>query len=345
MSEKNKKTKPKAVSHAPKEKIVRITLPDNPTRDDIVKATKEVIDKTDWLAIDGCNDLIAEVDVRLFHVDMTYQRGLGKIGIREGEFDKSKCDPVWASYRDGLLNLVDGQRRVHCAKRDHVAYVPTKLMNGFAGLTQKEEAKRFYEQNDGKVNLSALDNHKTALVFEEPIHTMLQKYCDSYGLVIGKKGVKTGFWFNCLSEACKALEDLKNKGGEEAMDAFLRWVFGIYEKSGWIRDEQIATATTAKFFNAFAMMYRLERSRVTSVRYDAGRDVPPKFDKYSENLAMTLRQMLPKNLELYVTSYKTKMDQMGIKCGDERPVMKKTLTEIAEGELTANMVLHLQFNL
>ena len=344
MSEKSKKNKPKAIlPAASKHEFVAVTLPSNPTEDDVRKATTDAIAKTQFHQIEGCNDLIGQVDVQLLCIDYTYQRSMDKKAIKE--FDKSRCDVLLVSYRNGLLYIIDGQHRLDKATSANVRFLLVRLVNGLTGLTLEEEAKRFYEQNEGKVPIATMDGHKSALVYGEPVHTTLQRHCDKHGLKVTKGGAKRGFKFNCVEQCCSLLKSFQATGGQEAMDAFLEWLFGIYENAGWMKNEWIGIACTAKFINALGIIYRFEYNRVSASAYDPTTDTPSRLTTYAANLATVLKQLSPENLELYARGWKHEQELLGLKPGDERIVLRQTLMRIAEGQLSPNMVLHLQFNL
>lgn len=345
MSEKKKgKSAKQTPTATTKQELVEITLPDNPTEADIRKATKYVIDNTEFHPVNGCNDLMCQVDVRVLHIDRTYQRNMNKIAIKPGTFDKSKCDALWASYRDGLVNVINGQHRLYAALTDHVQYLPIRLINGLTGLTLEEEAERFYRQNEGEVPMSTQDSHKTALIFGEAAHTILQKYCDYYSLVLGNKGIRHGYYFNCLKQAITALNRLMGKGGEKAMGDFLKWFFGIYEDAGWLSTDSIGTACTSLFFNAMASLYEHEYNRVTSEYYNEATHTPPKFETYRSNLTRAFRLFTPENLETYAKQLMLKQNSLN-RNGDTRTWMKSTITQLANDEITGNMILYLQFKL
>lgn len=327
-----------------------VSLPEKPTDAELKAATDQIMSRTNFTPVHGSKDMTASVDIRVMRPDPAYQRNTdtSKDQITGANFDISKCGHVIVSYRDGRIWVIDGWHRIRAALEAGITHLMAWFINGFDGLTQKEEAKRFYEQDDKNIPVGIMDKHKSALIFGEEVHTMLQDFCDKYSLTLIRSGRRTGAYVTSPTSILTIMQYLKNKGGIQETETFCEWLFGIYERAGWITKQWTAVAFNAKFVNALAEMYKYEYNRVNAKRYDPAKDEPSKLGvngTFANNLARVLSEVTPENIEIYAQSQRLELGKLGLNASDVRTVIREIMTQIAEEEITANMIRLLQHKL
>ena len=159
----------------------------------------------------------------LLNLDAPYQRvRTQNISKMAANWDAHKCKDILVSYRDGQFYVIDGANRCAAAK---IAGVHTINCILYEGLTEKDEAKLFAQQDDLKQKVSTVDKFKALLVAENHVAIAIAKLCNEYSVKIRKYNtsdvaVLTGF---------SALMHLYEHHGESG----LRWVFDVIKQSGW----------------------------------------------------------------------------------------------------------------
>ena len=137
-----------------------------------------------------CGKRIASVPVELMELDDTYQRVLGKTTKKlMEEWDNEKCNFLIVSYRNHKFYIIDGQHRYSVAKAKGIVSLPCII---FTGLTQKDEALKFAQQQDNVNKLTPYDTFKANIACGDTsikaieIDIEIQRICDKYGIVIKK---------------------------------------------------------------------------------------------------------------------------------------------------------------
>ena len=93
----------------------------------------------------------------------------------------------------------------------------------FIGLSIKEEADMFSEQNEGTKKLTPYDTFKANFCRGEATDTAIKRVCDSYGIQVEKSSkAKT------LKSVTAAREVVKNYGSK-----VLAGTFEVFRKCGW----------------------------------------------------------------------------------------------------------------
>lgn len=169
------------------------------------------------------------VSVTEMFIDGTYQRSLqSKVNKIANTWDDNKCDILQVSYRPDLdkYAIIDGQNRWAAACKIGITHLLCQI---FEGLTIKEEARIFAEQNDNVSKISSADKFKSLLVMEDEISLQIKETCDSFGIsirkVYGDALCKNRKNLNGLTSARRIVES-------HGINS-LKWMFEVIEKSGW----------------------------------------------------------------------------------------------------------------
>lgn len=151
-----------------------------------------------------------------------YQRALQRhVRMIAKNWNDDKCDPLMVNYRnDGYFYVIDGQHRLEAALMRNIERLVCVV---FVGMSIKEEADIFTEQNEGTKKLSPYDTYKANICRGEEIDTKIDTVCKRYGIkVVKSSSIKT------LRSVTAARKIVKNSGA-----ATLDWIFYIFKKSGW----------------------------------------------------------------------------------------------------------------
>lgn len=169
------------------------------------------------------------VSVEEMFIDNTYQRSLqGKVNKIASSWDDNKCDILQISYRPDLdkYAIIDGQNRWAAACRIGRTHLLCQI---FEGLSIKDEAKIFAEQNDNVSKISSSDKFKSLLVMGDEISLQIKEVCDNFGISIrktyGDSLCKNRKNLNGLTSARRIVES-------HGINS-LKWMFNVIEKSGW----------------------------------------------------------------------------------------------------------------
>lgn len=169
------------------------------------------------------------VPVTEMFIDGTYQRSIQKkVNKIASNWDNNKCDILQVSYRPDLdkYAIIDGQNRWAAAQKIGVTHLLCQI---FEGLTIKEEARIFAEQNDNVSKISSADKFKSLLVMEDETCLQIKNLCDEFGISIRKT---YGDTLNKIRKNLNGLIAAQRIVEIHGIDC-LRWIFTVIEKSGW----------------------------------------------------------------------------------------------------------------
>ena len=195
------------------------------------------------------NKKLAIIAVTEMFVDTRYQRTVqSHVNKIAKNWDDNKCAILQVSYRPDIdkYAIIDGQNRWQAALKASVTHL---LCQVYEGLSIKEEAKIFAEQNDNVARIASADKFKSLLVMEDKVCLQIKELCNEFGIAIrktyGDSLSKTRKNLNGLISAQRIVE---NYGIE-----CLRWIFEVIEKSGW---DLTAKAYTDRSFQVLLAFYR-----------------------------------------------------------------------------------------
>lgn len=172
------------------------------------------------------NKIFCDLPLDVIDVDREmYQRPL-QSHVRKiaRDWNDDKCDPLMVNYRNnGRFYVIDGQHRLEAAR---MRGIETLVCVCFVGLTLKEEADIFTEQNEGTKKLTPYDTYKANLCRGEEIDTKIHKICEKYGVKVIKSTQP-----RTLGSVTMARQIIKNNGnnGEERLE----WIFNLFKMCGW----------------------------------------------------------------------------------------------------------------
>lgn len=134
-----------------------------------------------------------------------------------------KYDPLIVNYRgDGYFYIIDGQHRFEAAKMLNINKLVCSV---YVGLTIKEEATIFAEQDRYSKKLTPFDTYKANLCREEEIDTAIEKVCQKFNIKVEKGNLMNQRYLTAPTHARKAVV----KYGAEALD----WTFSLLDKTNW----------------------------------------------------------------------------------------------------------------
>jgi hypothetical protein len=207
-------------------------------------------------AITIANKKIALIPVIEMFVDTSYQRTVqSRVNNIAKNWDNNKCSILQVSYRSSMdkYAIIDGQNRWQAAQKAGVTHLLCQI---YEGLSIKEEAKIFAEQNDNVTRIASADKFKSLLIMEDEICLQIKSLCDEFGIAIrktyGDSLCKTRKNLNGLIAAQRIVE---NYGIE-----CLRWIFDVIERSGW---DLTAKAYTDRSFQVLLSFYRARFNKPT----------------------------------------------------------------------------------
>lgn len=132
-----------------------------------------------------------------------------------------KCDDLIVNYRDdGYFYVMDGQHRLQAARAKGIESLNCRC---FVGLTVKEEAKWYAEQNKGTKGLSPFDSYKANIVYGEPVDTAIKDVCDCYKIKVEKTNAPN------VLRGLTVTRKLVKADGKDC----LHWIFNTVVSAGW----------------------------------------------------------------------------------------------------------------
>lgn len=146
-------------------------------------------------------------------VDKAYQRDAiaHKIGIISKNWSWVACGVITVGKRDGKLWVIDGQHRTLAAlKNSNVKELPCIVFNT---IGQKKEARGFYDVNNLRKAMSAMDKFRALLVAGDDSALYLKNCCDQLGIEI-VPCPSTGKQMKCVAKALALVQSNKIKFNE-----------------------------------------------------------------------------------------------------------------------------------
>lgn len=171
----------------------------------------------------------ALIPVTEMFIDETYQRSVqNKVNKIANNWNDNKCDILQISYRTDIdkYAIIDGQNRWAAARKIGITHLLCQI---FEGLTLKEEAQIFAEQNDNVTKISSADKFKSLLVMEDKTCLQIKSLCDEFGISIRKT---QGDSLNKIRKNLNGLVSAQRIVEQYGIKC-LRWIFTVIEKSGW----------------------------------------------------------------------------------------------------------------
>ena len=169
------------------------------------------------------NKVFLDIPIESLKIDHEmYQRPIQRhVRTIAKNWEEDKCDPLMVNYRnDGFFYVIDGQHRKEAAEMRGIESLVCVV---FVGLTIKEEADMFTEQNEGTKKLTPYDTFKANICRGEKIDTQIKEVCDAHGITVEKANkIRT------LKSVTTARAIIKNHGKEN-----LDWIFDVLNDSGW----------------------------------------------------------------------------------------------------------------
>ena len=200
------------------------------------------------------NKKLALIPITEMFVDISYQRAVqSHVNKIAKNWDDNKCAILQVSYRPDMdkYAIIDGQNRWSAATKAGKTHLLCQI---YEGLTLKEEAKIFAEQNENVAKIASADKFKSLLIMGDEICLQIKALCDDFGIAIrktyGDSLSKTRKNLNGLIAAQRIVE---NYGIE-----CLRWIFDVIEKSGW---DLTAKAYTDRSFQVLLSFYRARANK------------------------------------------------------------------------------------
>lgn len=116
--------------------------------------------------------------VNIYHLttDAAYARNPSK--ELPDDFNPEIMPPITLSYRDDKLYVIDGQRRILTAAKQHILYLPCII---FTNLTQKDEAKIMVLSHMPE-SLTPYEKFQANLIQEYPPAMKIKEVCEKYNL-------------------------------------------------------------------------------------------------------------------------------------------------------------------
>lgn len=218
-----------------KKEVIKMRRTNNVTNNATVNATvnmDEVLSRTVINnAYSMCGKKIASVPVALMEIDDTYQRVLGSTVKKLMEnWNDEKCNFLLVSFRDGRFYIIDGQHRYSVAKARGVLELPCIILTG---LTQKDEALKFAQQQDNVNKLKPYDTFKANIACGdtnvEPVRIDMEikRICNKYNVEVQEYSTKaTPYVLRSISTARLIVRK------EHGVETFER-IMGVINKTNW----------------------------------------------------------------------------------------------------------------
>lgn len=136
-------------------------------------------------------------------------------------WSSDKCDDLIVNYReDGYFYVMDGQHRLQAARAKGIESLNCRC---FVGLTIKEEAQWYADQNKGTKGLAPFDSYKANIVYGEPIDTAIKDVCSCYKVRVEKTNAPN------VLRGLTVTRKLVKADGKDC----LHWIFQTIVNSGW----------------------------------------------------------------------------------------------------------------
>lgn len=184
-------------------------------------------------------------------IDPNYQRNPRTYKKLMNGYNPRLCDPILVSYRpeEDKFYIIDGNHRAEVARKKGKEIVVCKILEG---MSAKDEANEFANQDACRVKLTPYDRYKAALAGENPVALELHRILDEYGIrVVPTNPYQSPRCLCCLSYAWNTLRTKHV--------VWLRWVLDVFKKAKW---HDIKGAYNEEWVTALTNIYVMYGGRV-----------------------------------------------------------------------------------
>lgn len=183
-------------------------------------------------AVKSGNKIFSDLPLTSLKVDSKmYQRPIQRhVKSIAQNWKDDKCDPLLVNYReDGFFYIIDGQHRYESAKMRGMESLVCSVL---VGLSIKEEADLFVEQNNDTKKLSPYDTFKANLCRKDARDLAIAKVCENYGIQVVKSNKpKT---LKSVTAARRIVSTGSQNYDPETLDsAPLEWIFDVFQSAKW----------------------------------------------------------------------------------------------------------------
>ena len=147
------------------------------------------------------------------------------------EWDSAKCGCILVSYRSNHLYIIDGQHRFTAAKIKGLPSIACAIREG---LTEREEALLFGQQDNNKVRLTNHEKLKALIIGEDDSALSLKRVCTKYKIALEPSG-KNVPWLRSIRIA----QNILAKHGENG----LSWCFECIKQARWSNEPKAYSET------------------------------------------------------------------------------------------------------
>lgn len=251
-----------------------------------------------------CGKKIASVPVALMEIDYTYQRVLGStVKKLMADWNEEKCNFLLVSFRNGKFYIIDGQHRYSVAKAKGILELPCIILTG---LTQKDEALKFAQQQDNVNKLKPYDTFKANIacgdVNVEPVRIDMEikRICNKYNVEVQEYSTKvTPYVLRSISTARLIVRK------ENGVETFER-IMGVINKTNWKESglsyqDKFILAINAFVINNEDCYDRVEGKLIKAMNTYSPDDLLKYATKKYSDCNYTQRAMLALGLQSVVT--------------------------------------------
>jgi hypothetical protein len=185
--------------------------------------------KYNWREINATSELMM-IDKTKLVLDLPYQRAASNsIVLRiRGEWEDELLGTIMVSFRDGLLNVLDGMHRVLAALgRADIKLLPCRV---FYGLTLEEEATLFARYNTKRNSVKIIDRFKAMLIAGDSTALKVEEILAECGLTVSNTPSN-----NKQVKAVAQLSSIMDSQGEAA----LRWVVSMAVNIASLQNDRV----------------------------------------------------------------------------------------------------------
>lgn len=214
-------------------------------------------------------------DPRMYHSDKL-QRYITE------NFNTNEMDPLKVNFRDNILWVVDGGRRLLAAIDHGETEIQIQLVD--EDWSREKEAEVYWNQDEYRIPITPYQQFVAKLVGKNITSKLLVAICEQYGLTVSNKARGIDRPFRAVGTAMKILD---STFGKRSGKYTFSWMLSIMEAVNWFEDRTfLLGAVSGVFLNAFA-----------AVMVEA--DKADKITGYTNNLQNTLVQLSPHLVRAY----------------------------------------------
>lgn len=225
--------------------------------------------------------ILLAIDVG-YHRDPRIYCGNDKQEHITEKYDQNEMEPLKVTFRDNILWVVDGGRRLLAAIERGKTEVEIQLVD--ENWSREKEAEVYRDQNKYRIQVSAYQQFIASLVAKNPTARLLVAVCEQYGLRVCDKASDFDRPLKAVGTALKIMD---GTFGKRSGKYTFSWMLSIMENCNWFNDRTfLREAVSVVFLNAFA-----------AVMVEA--DKAGKITGYTNKLENTLVQLSPQLVRAY----------------------------------------------